>query len=1082
MARVYAVVDPTTGRRRAVKLLTERGMAWTRFGREYRALARLNHPNIVQVYRYGVDEHRQAYLVMELLDGVPVQEWVARFGEPGAPSRSAAVVHAMTGLARALGYLHARGFIHRDLKSSNVLVLGDGTPKLLDFGATRSIGPDDSCITRLGEFVGTFTYASPEQIEGGQQDERSDIYSLGVLIYRLLCGRPPFDADSIAAVSRMHFEATPQRLSERVPGLPEGLSQLVHSMLSKGPEDRPQRATEVAEALTWLGEQALEAPTLGSAHEAAPPPLVGRRSALQGVQAALERARPGRLLLLLGGPGSGRDRMLAEAQAMSEAAGFEVWRAEPRDGVLSVVAPAGAEDLEGLFGVLESGGRPAVLLLRRLNRAGAAGIEALERFRAAIIERSLPVLMVASLPEVADSGAFRLAFLDAGRVPLRPLTRGEVAVLLEGMLGVGSTSRSTVQRIHQATGAQPGFVVRVVEAMIAKGMFVSERGPAGFRRWSDQAGGRVAVPEPVRRELARQLEALPEEDVRLLVATALAKDAAHPAVLARALAVESQALAVRIERLRRLGILAREPVDGPLGFAVKLFEPMLLEWSKRHGKDELVERLADALPAPRASLGAVALLVAAGRHEESQEELARCYLASRTGHDLAQHINLVGSVLERASRRMLSHPRVLVRLELGWARAVAALDMDDPRVDEALERASEQVIEPDSGAEVALERARIHGLRGEGPEQDQALELAERTLAGAGSASLQHHVLLARSGHALRSGALELAGQRAVGALVLATRARDPYGEGRARIAHAAALRSRGKLEQAEGQLSAAASCLERAGGHGSWLARLERAGLLRLEGRLSEALELLEEPLQRAQDQSDAPRILAMVPVMVEVELDLYRLGDARELLAELADMELDDRHPVAAAALSLARGRLLLASGAPGEAVELLSHAMAEADDAGLRVAARRLEASLGEALALSGDPRLGAAASDRAVEDLASLGHLPALAEACACRMRGQGERIDPAWCFGPTMPWLQEQPLRLHRLEFLLASAEQAAARGDSRTAHWAYQDAQALLEEIAGLLSDELRAAFRVHPWFRRVRRGESLGAAWKGRR
>ncbi len=1084
MARVYAVEDPSTGRHRAVKLLTERGMAWTRFGREYRALARLDHPNIVKVYRYGVDEHHQAYLVMELLEGEPVQEWVARFGEPGDPRRTGAVICVLGGVARALAYLHSRRLIHRDLKSANVLVLADGTAKLLDFGATRSIGPDDSAITRLGEFVGTFTYASPEQIEGDKQDERSDVYSLGVLAYRLLCGRPPFEADSIVALTRLHFEARPEPLHLRVPGIPEPLSALVLTMLAKRPGDRVQSAAEVVEALERMAQPGDAERPDRARRDDAPVRLVGRRAALQSLQAMVERARPGRMAVVVGRPGSGRDRMLQEAEALAAAAGFLPYRARAdATGRVVITTPQGETDLDGLLRELEHGGQPAMLLLRRLGRVGEPELGALTRFRSAAVERALPVLLVAGLAEQADGAALRIAFMDATRVALRPLTRGEVAALVDSMVGEGATSRRTQQRIFRDTGAQPGFVVRVVQAMKTEGLFVPERSSAGYTRWVDRSRGRITVPAPVRKALAQQLSALSTQHTRALVAVALAGDAAHPSVLAKALGASPAELERILGELQRQGILTPPGGDRTASFTVKLTEPALLSRLGDRDRELLVERLARALPAPRPSLSSVQLLVEARQHEAAQEELVRCYLASHTGHALAQRIPLVGSVVERAGRRRLAHPSVLARLELCWARAVAAIELDDPRVDEALDRARELVVTPEAGAEVALERARIHGLRGEGPDQDRALAEAEAALSHGGKPGLAHHVQLARSGHALRSGALELAEQRAVHGLALATRGRDAHGEGRARIAHAVALRARGRLEQADGQLVGARARLARdAGGRNVWLADLERARLLRLQGRLSEALDLLEQPLEQAQEASDAPRILAMVPAMVELELDLYRLGEARELLAELEDMGLVARHPVTAADLALARGRLLLASGAPGEAIEALSEAVAAADDAGLGVAARRLQACLGEALAGASDPERGAAASNLAVRGLAAVGHLPALAEACAARMRGQGERIDPAACFQPVLPWLTDQPVRLCRMTYLLATAEHAAARGDGRGAHYAYQDASLLLDEITDLLSDEVRAAFRVHPWFRQVKRGESQGSAWRGRR
>ena len=193
MAAVFEVEEPETGRRFAAKLLGRRGMASTRFRREYRALTRMNHPNIVRVYRFGIADGDQPYITMELLDGVPAQVHAKASGRPGSKERTAEVVRITVCIADALAYLHARGIIHRDLKSSNVLVMSDGSVKLLDFGTAHLQRGGDE-ITSHGEFVGTFAYASPEQLKGEEVDSRSDVYSFGVLFYRLLTGKRPFEA------------------------------------------------------------------------------------------------------------------------------------------------------------------------------------------------------------------------------------------------------------------------------------------------------------------------------------------------------------------------------------------------------------------------------------------------------------------------------------------------------------------------------------------------------------------------------------------------------------------------------------------------------------------------------------------------------------------------------------------------------------------------------------------------------------------------------------------------------------------------------------------------------------------------
>ena len=140
--------------------------------------------------------------------------WAARDA-----GRTTEVIRIAREIATALGYLHDRGIVHRDLKSSNVMVLPNGVARLLDFGTARLLESDDA-ITRHGEFVGTFAYAPPEQLTGGHVDERADIYSLGVLLYRLLTGKRPFDADNPQELAKLHLEHEPPSPSKLAAGVP----------------------------------------------------------------------------------------------------------------------------------------------------------------------------------------------------------------------------------------------------------------------------------------------------------------------------------------------------------------------------------------------------------------------------------------------------------------------------------------------------------------------------------------------------------------------------------------------------------------------------------------------------------------------------------------------------------------------------------------------------------------------------------------------------------------------------------------------------------------------------------------------
>ena len=241
MARVYLAVQKKFGRLVAIKVVSPEYTADPSFGkrfvREARIIAQLSHPNIVQVHDAGVNEQCY-YLVMEYLRGGDLNRRLKR----GLHMQAA--ISVVKDIARGLDSAHSKGFVHRDIKPENILFREDGSAVLSDFGVARVISSDAS-ITRHGTVVGTPQYMSPEQASGRTLDGRSDIYSLGVVFYRMLTGEVPFKADSAVAVGIRH-------LQDPIPRLPEHLSPMqpvIDRFLAKKPEQRFQSGAEVIDAL-----------------------------------------------------------------------------------------------------------------------------------------------------------------------------------------------------------------------------------------------------------------------------------------------------------------------------------------------------------------------------------------------------------------------------------------------------------------------------------------------------------------------------------------------------------------------------------------------------------------------------------------------------------------------------------------------------------------------------------------------------------------------------------------------------------------------------------------------------------------
>jgi len=296
MGAVYRAEHLTLGNVVAVKVLRGSHGAHPdivrRFQREAVAASQIRHPGIVEVTDFGRTPDGRFYLAMEFVDG---ETLARRLGQAGAfpPTEATELVRD---LARALGAAHARGIYHRDIKPENVLLAAGGTAKLADFGIARlAEGPRDARETAAGLIFGTPQYMSPEQAAGQRQDGRSDVYALGVLLYELLTGAPPFVGASATHVLAAHLLSPVPRLPGQGPHgpIPSTLADLVGRMMAKSAAERPATMAEVEAALdAVLAGHALPAPL-------APPPALDRRWILAGGLAVL--AVVGATLLVLRG-------------------------------------------------------------------------------------------------------------------------------------------------------------------------------------------------------------------------------------------------------------------------------------------------------------------------------------------------------------------------------------------------------------------------------------------------------------------------------------------------------------------------------------------------------------------------------------------------------------------------------------------------------------------------------------------------------------------------------------------------------------------------------------------------------------
>jgi serine/threonine-protein kinase len=232
------------GRQVAIKLFSKelaQGEGRQRFLQEARVVGQLSHPSIITLHDMGIDEATQTpYLVMEFIEGQPLDRILERGSIPYP--RACAIVAEV---ACALGAAHRKGVIHGDVKPANILITDDGRIKLMDFGMAR-LSSHDTGATPL---LGTPAYWCPEQIMGKPQDSRSDLFSLGVVLYELVTGKRPFDAESLQAICGRVLSSTPLPPSHANPSVPTGFDEVVNRLLSKDPIARYGMGETLAEDL-----------------------------------------------------------------------------------------------------------------------------------------------------------------------------------------------------------------------------------------------------------------------------------------------------------------------------------------------------------------------------------------------------------------------------------------------------------------------------------------------------------------------------------------------------------------------------------------------------------------------------------------------------------------------------------------------------------------------------------------------------------------------------------------------------------------------------------------------------------------
>ncbi len=1046
---MYAVVDPDTGERFAIKLLSQPGASVPRLLQEYRALARIDHPNIVRVFRFGTTEEGLPFVVMELLDGVPAQVRVKATGRPGEPQRTAEAARIGREVAVALGHLHARGILHRDLKSSNVLVLPDGSTRLLDFGTARLVDAYDP-ITLLGEFVGTFAYASPEQLTGGAVDARSDIYSLGVLLFRMLCGRRPFEGDNPHDLARSHLDATPPDPAVLVPGLPRALADLVLQCLAKLPSDRPPDGRTVADALAPF---ASDSKGRGVGHA----PILGRDRAFAEAQRFFGEAAPGSALFATGSEGSGRRTFIELVAEEAARRGARVLTLTGDGDTFRRLVWA-ARDLqsEGDEGFVEdpSTASPvpdtiravAALLSRRAAGENRVTVLAAPSWWAVSSQAQEAIFAVLDLIAAAGAPVVMVAAGVAGSglrarcraVALRPLTGDETAAVAAHALGVAGIPPELARRLLRASGGMPGPLSELVRAL-----------PGAH------AHAPLIIPMGLRDAALSRLEGLNRVQRRLVEAIAISDREFDQVRLAWLVDETEGTVAPALLGLRRAGVAEVAGAFWYLrdGILAELVRNRMLP-PRRHLFARRLAAIAEDLPPSEALADACFL---AGRVREGTEIAVRWAWPLVRSSAFAEALPLLERV---ASLNPTLDAAVGVRFWTLYGECLAETEGGAGRAAYAIGRASALVQDSSDAAEVELAASRLARARSDSRAERALLQTALARLddggfvsdgrAAEGRAHLADlhvragdlHAAVSEAGLALRSGGNDLV--------------RFATTLGYAQLAS-------GRIADAELTFRGA-EARARAEGRSDWRGIAGLVVVLGAQGRFSEANDIGE--LAERSGRAGAPghRLAAIQLALAEGDISLWRHGTARRRLDQALDALRGEVPARLEARVVLLQGRLAWDAGEADSAIACVEKALQSPGVEAARGGAAEVRGARGVFLCGAGRADVGWIDVAAAVTALVEMGGFAALARLgeLAAFVIDDPALIEPIW--SPLHEWLVEEPVRPARLARAMNRLRLVRQRGWDDTEE--RLTLRAAWDDLVSQLVATDVSALQVHPWAR----------------
>lgn len=511
----------------AVKILHENALQdeeLRRFNREFATLSGLSHENVIRVFESG-QFGDFPWIAMEYVDGSDLAAVAQAWDHPVSADKMPHIESLLRSLCSGLAYIHRRGLIHRDLKPANVLMTAEGVPKISDFGVVKDHSAAGTALTVVGKLVGTVAFMAPEQITNEEIDARTDLYSLGAMLFYLLTGRRPIEADSVAGYLARHLTEVPKTANHYNPDVPPRLSQLCARLLSKDPTERPASAQAVLAML--------DAPDAATR-----PPLRARDAAVQAAITALKEEDP-TVVGYIGPPGSGRTALLDELERVAEASGRRVLRWSH-----TTSTPMGDAD---------------VVLVDNAERLALDAVEMLvhARLEARMAGRPFTVFAAGNTARGAITSLTDVGLPDPV-LGLGPLERPDVIGMMRDRGLAGPVAPALGRRLHAEFAGQPGPIAAQVQALI-DAEWLTEHSPGRFkaaRPLDEIRHAELPIPPAVRARIQTLLSSLDEPSLHACHILAVLGRPVEEDFLTRAM--PDYPAHVATQRLTDRGLLLRE--------------------------------------------------------------------------------------------------------------------------------------------------------------------------------------------------------------------------------------------------------------------------------------------------------------------------------------------------------------------------------------------------------------------------------------------------------------------------------------------------------------------------------------------